>query len=547
MSMPALTSDSAPKIVPTASAPTAASASVVTMTPKQPPKAERYVKMAREAAVRVVPPLIVLALFLIVWELLCRRAGSALPPPSRVFSDTRELIFDPFFDHGGIDKGLFWHLEASLRRVAIGYAIAAIVGVAVGTLIGQSVWAMRGLDPIFQVLRTIPPLAWLPLSLAAFRDGQPSAIFVIFITSVWPIIINTAVGIRNIPQDYRNVAAVVQLNPLEFFAKIMIPAAAPYIFTGLRIGIGLSWLAIVAAEMLIGGVGIGFFIWDAWNSSHISEIILALFYVGIIGFVLDRLIATVGKVVTRGATTTEVLKDINLTIEKGEYVSIIGHSGCGKSTMLNIVAGLTTATSGGVLLEEREVNSPGPDRAVVFQNHSLLPWLTVYENVRLGVDKVFAKTKTRAERDAWTMHNLNLVQMAHAKDKRPNEISGGMKQRVGIARALAMEPKVLLLDEPFGALDALTRAHLQDSVMALHQKLGNTILMITHDVDEAVLLSDRIVMMTNGPSAHIGEVLEVALPRPRKRLELATNATYVKCRQRVLEFLYERHRFVEAA
>ena len=303
MSMPALTSDSAPKIVPTASAPTAASASVVTMTPKQPPKAERYVKMAREAAVRVVPPLIVLALFLIVWELLCRRAGSALPPPSRVFSDTRELIFDPFFDHGGIDKGLFWHLEASLRRVAIGYAIAAIVGVAVGTRIGQSVWAMRGLDPIFQVLRTIPPLAWLPLSLAAFRDGQPSAIFVIFITSVWPIIINTAVGIRNIPQDYRNVAAVVQLNPLEFFAKIMIPAAAPYIFTGLRIGIGLSWLAIVAAEMLIGGVGIGFFIWDAWNSSHISEIVLALFYVGIIGFVLDRLIATVGKVVTRGTAT----------------------------------------------------------------------------------------------------------------------------------------------------------------------------------------------------------------------------------------------------
>ncbi|WP_316225108.1 nitrate ABC transporter permease [Bradyrhizobium sp. SZCCHNS3052] len=301
MSMPALTNDSAPQVVPTAAAST--SASIVTMTPKQAPKAERYEEMAREAAVRVVPPLIVLALFLLIWELVCRRAGSALPPPSRVFSDTRELIFDPFFDHGGIDKGLFWHLEASLRRVAFGYAIAAVVGVGVGTLIGQSVWAMRGLDPIFQVLRTIPPLAWLPLSLAAFRDGQPSAIFVIFITSVWPIIINTAVGIRNIPQDYRNVAAVVQLNPLEFFAKIMIPAAAPYIFTGLRIGIGLSWLAIVAAEMLIGGVGIGFFIWDAWNSSHISEIILALFYVGIIGFVLDRLIAVVGKIVTRGTAT----------------------------------------------------------------------------------------------------------------------------------------------------------------------------------------------------------------------------------------------------
>jgi nitrate/nitrite transport system ATP-binding protein len=254
----------------------------------------------------------------------------------------------------------------------------------------------------------------------------------------------------------------------------------------------------------------------------------------------------IGKTFTRGAATTEVLRDIKMTIEQGEYVSIIGHSGCGKSTLLNIVAGLTPATVGGALLEGREVNSPGPDRAVVFQNHSLLPWLTVYDNVRLGVNKVF-RTKSRAERHDWTMHNLDLVQMAHAKDKRPNEISGGMKQRVGIARALAMEPKVLLLDEPFGALDALTRAHLQDSVMALHQKLGNTVLMITHDVDEAVLLSDRIVMMTNGPSATIGEILEVPLPRPRKRLELAVNASYLKCRQRVLEFLYERHRYVEAA
>ena len=255
----------------------------------------------------------------------------------------------------------------------------------------------------------------------------------------------------------------------------------------------------------------------------------------------------IDKIFTRGSSSTEVLSEINLTIERGQYVSIIGHSGCGKSTLLNIVAGLTTATTGCVLLEGREVNSPGPDRAVVFQNHSLLPWLTVYENVKLGVDKVFAKSKTKAERDAWVMHNLNLVQMAHAKDKRPSEISGGMKQRVGIARALAMEPKVLLLDEPFGALDALTRAHLQDSVMALHQKLGNTVLMITHDVDEAVLLSDRIVMMTNGPRAGIGEVLDVPMARPRERLELATNPGYLQCRQRLLEFLYERHRFVEAA
>ena len=250
----------------------------------------------------------------------------------------------------------------------------------------------------------------------------------------------------------------------------------------------------------------------------------------------------VTKSFARGSAVSEVLRDIDLSIEQGEYVAMIGHSGCGKSTLLNIVAGLLDITSGAVLLEDHEVNEPGPDRAVVFQNHSLLPWLTVYDNVRLAVDKVFSSAKSRKARHAWTMHNLELVQMAHAKDKRPMEISGGMKQRVGIARALAMEPKVLLLDEPFGALDALTRAHLQDSVMTIHQKLKNTVLMITHDVDEAVLLSDRIVMMTNGPAATIGEVLSVDLPRPRKRLELAGNPTYIQARSAVLEFLYARHK-----
>ena len=262
----------------------------------------RALPVLRRLATAIVPPAIVVALVLLVWELACRQAGAGLPPPSTVLRDTWELIKDPFFDRGGIDKGLFWHISASLQRVALGYALAALAGIALGTLVGQSAWAMRGLDPLFQVLRTVPPLAWLPLSLAAFRDGQPSAIFVIFITAIWPIIINTSVGIRNIPQDYRNVAAVLRLNSFEFFAKIMVPAAAPYIFTGLRIGIGLSWLAIVAAEMLIGGVGIGFFIWDAWNSSHISEIIVALTYVGLIGFMLDRVVASVAAFVTRGTS-----------------------------------------------------------------------------------------------------------------------------------------------------------------------------------------------------------------------------------------------------
>ncbi len=275
-------------------------AKVLPLEPKRQPLARRAATRLRALAVHVLPPAVGIALILLIWEIACRKAGATLPPPSRVLNDTWELIVDPFFDHGGLDKGLFWHLSASLQRVALGYALASLVGVALGTLVGQSTWAMRGLDPIFQVLRTVPPLAWLPLSLAAFRNGQPSAIFVIFITAIWPVIINTAVGIRNIPQDYRNVAQVLRLNHFEFFCKIMVPAAAPYIFTGLRIGIGLSWLAIVAAEMLIGGVGIGFFIWDAWNSSHISEIILALVYVGLTGFVLDRLVAGAATVVTRG-------------------------------------------------------------------------------------------------------------------------------------------------------------------------------------------------------------------------------------------------------
>ena len=255
----------------------------------------------------------------------------------------------------------------------------------------------------------------------------------------------------------------------------------------------------------------------------------------------------VDKRFQRAAATTDVLKDIGLVIDKGEFVSIIGHSGCGKSTLLNIIAGLTPATTGCILLEGKEVNAPGPDRAVVFQNHSLLPWLTVYDNVALAVNKVFGGKKSKAERHDWIMHNLDLVQMGHAKDKRPGEISGGMKQRVGIARGLAMEPKILLLDEPFGALDALTRAHLQDSIMQIHATLGNTMIMITHDVDEAVLLSDRIVMLTNGPSARIGEVLDVRLARPRKRLDLVSDRTYIAAREAVLKFLYERHRFVEAA
>ena len=264
------------------------------------PAFEGLARHAKSVAAAVLPPLVTLALLLIVWQLAASSPTASLPSPTKILDESWEIIANPFHRGKGLDQGLFWHILASLTRVFYGYTIAAVVGVAVGVLLGQSTLAMRGLDPIFQVLRTVPPLAWLPLSLAAFRDGQPSAIFVIFITSVWPILINTSVGIRTIPQDYRNVARVLRLSPLEFFWRVMVPASVPHMFTGLRIGVGLSWLAIVAAEMLIGGVGIGFFIWDAWNSSRISDIIVALVYVGVVGFFLDRLIASLGHVMTRG-------------------------------------------------------------------------------------------------------------------------------------------------------------------------------------------------------------------------------------------------------
>jgi nitrate/nitrite transport system ATP-binding protein len=256
-------------------------------------------------------------------------------------------------------------------------------------------------------------------------------------------------------------------------------------------------------------------------------------------------ISAVDMQFTRDGQSNPVLQGIDLQVQRGEFIALIGHSGCGKSTVLNIVAGLLQPTRGGVILDGREVNAPGPDRAVVFQNHSLLPWLTVYQNVEIAVDKIFARTRSKAERRDWILHNLEMVNMTHALQRLPSEISGGMKQRVGIARALAMEPKVLLLDEPFGALDALTRAHLQDEVMRIQAELHNTVLMITHDVDEAVLLCDRIVMMTNGPAATIGQVLTVDLPRPRDRIALADDPHYNHCRHEVLSFLHEKQRKVE--
>ncbi len=255
---------------------------------------------------------------------------------------------------------------------------------------------------------------------------------------------------------------------------------------------------------------------------------------------MDRYLdlSKIGKTFDTDSGTYEALRDISLQIRKGEFISLIGHSGCGKSTLMNIIAGLERATAGGAILEGKEITEPGPDRAVVFQSHALMPWLSVFDNVALAVDQVFRKSKTKAEKREWIHHNLELVQMLEAAEKMPHEISGGMKQRVGIARCLAMQPKVVLMDEPFGALDALTRAKLQDTLMNIQAELTNTVVMITHDVDEAVLLSDRIVMMSVGPAARIARVLDVNLARPRNRLTLAEDDDFNHCRHEVLEFLY---------
>ncbi|USQ98341.1 nitrate ABC transporter permease [Caulobacter sp. RL271] len=290
-----------PKPLFTSATPTPAPAvTAVAVPPARPPLLPELGRRAKAVAGVVIPPVLTLLVVLVAWQAIVGDSYTGLPSPKQVWLESKDLILHPFYDHGGVDKGLFWHVFTSLKRVGIGFSISAVCGILLGVFVGSNRWAHRGLDPIFQVLRTVPPLAWLPISLAAFHQANPSALFVIFITAIWPIIINTAVGVRNIPSDYVNVAKVLRLSPVEYFFKILLPATTPYIFTGLRIGIGMSWLAIVASEMLLGGVGIGFFIWDQYNASRIADIIVALAWVGVTGFFLDRLVALIGHFVSRG-------------------------------------------------------------------------------------------------------------------------------------------------------------------------------------------------------------------------------------------------------
>ncbi|MBW4643345.1 MAG: nitrate ABC transporter permease [Goleter apudmare HA4340-LM2] len=266
--------------------------------PANPKLDNSFISRLQKQFPELVPPIMAIAIFLAIWQLFSWTPGATLPGPIKVIQDTWILILYPFYDKGGIDKGLFWQIWASLQRVAIGYSLAAVIGIALGIAIGVNKTISKALDPLFQLLRTVPPLAWVPISLAALRQNEPAALFVIFITAIWPILINTAVGVKEIPQDYNNVAKVLQLSKKDYFFNILIPAALPYIFTGLRIAIGLAWLAIIAAEIVMSGiVGIGFFIWDAYQNNYISEIILALVYIGVVGLLLDKLMAWIQNLI----------------------------------------------------------------------------------------------------------------------------------------------------------------------------------------------------------------------------------------------------------
>jgi nitrate/nitrite transport system permease protein len=267
---------------------------------KAPSVSSKLFSAVKTAVGNVLPVLIVIVVLLALWQGLLSSPEAQFPTPTDVWADSKQLILDPFFDNGGTDKGLFWHISSSLSRVAVGFSVAAVLGVIIGVLLGAISWLHKGFDPIVQVLRTVPPLAWLPISLALFQQAGPSALFVIVVTAIWPIIINTAIGVRNIPADYVNVGRVLSLSPFEYFAKILLPASLPYIFAGLRIAIGMSWLAIVASEMLLGGVGIGFFIWDQYNASRISDILVGLLWVGLVGYMLDRIVAFAGTLISRG-------------------------------------------------------------------------------------------------------------------------------------------------------------------------------------------------------------------------------------------------------
>ena len=524
-----------------------------------------------------------LALFLGAWHIATRGTGqaanmspeyarlmgatatqgkSAMPGPLDVGAKLWEHLKSPFYDKGPNDKGIGIQLGFSIARVLLGYLIAVAVAIPLGFLIGMSPLMSKALDPYIQILKPISPLAWMPLALYTIKDSNTSAIFVIFICALWPMLINTAFGVAAVRREWINVARTLEVGTIRRAFTVILPAAAPTILTGMRISIGIAWLVIVAAEMLVGGTGIGYFVWNEWNNLSITNVIIAILVIGLVGMVLDQILARFTRMVTfpgiamsdekfisiegiakrypnPAGGTTAVFEDLWLSMKRGEFSCIIGHSGCGKTTVLNILAGLDEPSEGAVIVDGQAIEGPSLDRAVIFQSHALLPWRTVMGNVAFAVSSKWRNWKAEQVR-AQAQKFIDLVGLTGSEHKRPSELSGGMKQRVGIARALSITPKMMLMDEPFSALDALTRGTLQDEVRRICLETGQTTFMITHDVDEAIYLADKIILMTNGPGAVLAEILENPLPKHRQRIDIHRHPHYYGLRNHIIDFLVSR-------
>ena len=424
----------------------------------------------------------------------------------------------------------------------------------------------RALDPFIQVLKPISPLAWMPLALYTIKDSQPVGdLRDLHLLALADADQHRVRRRRRCARNGSTSRARSRSAPFRRAFTVILPAAAPTILTGMRISIGIAWLVIVAAEMLVGGTGIGYFVWNEWNNLSITNVINAILLIGLVGMVLDQMLARLDAARDVSGVSAMSRRQIHLasraspsasrrraaapprcsrtcgsSMQRGEFVCIIGHSGCGKTTVLNILAGLDAPTEGAVIVDDQAIEGPSLDRAVIFQSHALLPWRTVMGNVAYAVSSKWRELDARRRSRAQAQKFIDLVGLTGAEHKRPAELSGGMKQRVGIARALSIEPKIMLMDEPFSALDALTRGTLQDEVRRICLETGQTVFMITHDVDEAIYLADRIVLMTNGPGAVLAEIVENPLPKDRKRTDFHKHPLYYGVRNHIIDFLVTR-------
>lgn len=497
-------------------------------------------------------PLASVAIVLGLWSWVAVSTAhqpSPIPGPWTTLPLLGQMLADPFAQKGPLGKGIGWLVWNSLGTVFEGFGLGSLFAIPAGILMGTNEGFRRVLNPIAQVLRPVSPLAWLPLAMVALQSSAGAAVFAIFITSLWPTLINTSFGVGSLPQDYRTLAQVYRFSARRFLTQVVLPYALPHILTGLRLSLGIAWMVIVAAEMLSGAPGIGFFVWDTYNGGNLDAVIASILIIGTIGLVIDKGMEALGKSYP-GKKAPVVLQNVNLTIAKGEFVCLIGHSGCGKSTLLNMIGGLTLPTSGSLAVAGRPVTGVRENIGYVFQNYSLLPWLTVYQNVFQAVDSVFEFTMLKDEKHALVKDFLAKVNLAPHSHKKPSQLSGGMRQRVAIARAFAIQPEILLLDEPFGALDALTKNSMHEELLKIWRLSAETnrqtVVMVTHDIEEAIYLADRIVVMTDGPAATIGSVIEVPMERPRVKKTVLHHPQYMDLKETLISLLTETYAGSEA-